>query len=352
MDEDVPDFSAADVSALRAGQEVLALRADKARAAQELCTVLNAKVEIDDAAQEARHASDRASGQARLAARLAAKRAGGGLPPPPPSAAAAPPPPPPALPLPEGLAAIVGEKDAAWLAAERAAMVAREAEYDGVDGCGALFGGGSSDDDDDDDDDDPSDEAGDGAWASWAFKFQVSRATAWEKTPLVYHTSARASGHGDVVWCAAEYLAIRLLAHGSGFDVDVRGKRVLELGAGCGLPSLAACRHGADVLVTDNAEPGAIFALAASARWSKSAAADAGGSIRARSLPFGVAPPLGPFDVVLCADIVYDPASHGALLATLAAVFAENADAKAVVAFAFHGNAKDDAVLAFFDIKD
>lgn len=62
MDEDVPDFSAADVSALRAGQEVLALRADKARAAQELCTVLNAKVEIDDAAQEARHASDRASG--------------------------------------------------------------------------------------------------------------------------------------------------------------------------------------------------------------------------------------------------------------------------------------------------
>src|SRR4051794_2378722 len=37
-------------------------------------------------------------------------------------------------------------------------------------------------------------------------------------------------------------------------DADLRGVRVLELGAGLGLPSLAAAIRGADVLATDGAE--------------------------------------------------------------------------------------------------
>ena len=78
-------------------------------------------------------------------------------------------------------------------------------------------------------------------------------------------------------------------------------------------------------------------------------ARDHGGSLQARGLAWGEAPPPGPYDVVLVCDCIYDPASHEALLATLDAVFEENADATAVVAFALHGNAADAAVFGFFD---
>ena len=311
-------------------------RLEKDQAAEELLTVLAAKHDLEERERERQLATQRSDSASRLAQRRASRQAQ--------RATAAPAKPAPRLP--RGLADVVGPEDAAWLAAEAALLAAKLEAYDDVDGLDALLGGSS-----DDDDGAPAAAAPepDDDWAEWAKLFDLSDARAWERTPLVYHSSQHASGHGDVVWAAGEYCAARILAHGALFDLDLGGARVLELGAGCGLPSLAAVRAGADVLATDNRTPGAIFALAASARWSLAAARDHGGSLQARGLAWGEAPPPGPYDVVLVCDCIYDPASHGALLATLDAVFDENADATAVVAFALHGNAADAAVLGFFD---
>lgn len=50
-----------------------------------------------------------------------------------------------------------------------------------------------------------------------------------------------------ILWPASEGLALYLAAH----PEVVRGKRVLELGAGLGLPSLVAAHLGGEVLATD-----------------------------------------------------------------------------------------------------
>jgi len=81
----------------------------------------------------------------------------------------------------------------------------------------------------------------------------------------------------------------------------VRGLRVLELGCGLGLPSLAAALRGASVLATDwaedaiellqrNAERNGVFLQAARLRWSEPEP-----MLRA-----------APWDIVLGADLLYE----------------------------------------------
>lgn len=81
--------------------------------------------------------------------------------------------------------------------------------------------------------------------------------------------------------------------------LDLRGTRVLELGAGLGLPSLAAALRGADVLATDwaedavallraNAERNGVRLRAEVARWDEPAAFGSG------------------WDLVLAADVLYE----------------------------------------------
>jgi predicted nicotinamide N-methyase len=82
---------------------------------------------------------------------------------------------------------------------------------------------------------------------------------------------------------------------------ELRGLRVLELGCGLGLPSLAAAGRGASVLATDwaedaidllnrNAERNGLFLQAARLRWSEPEA-----MLRA-----------APWDLVLGADLLYE----------------------------------------------
>jgi predicted nicotinamide N-methyase len=82
---------------------------------------------------------------------------------------------------------------------------------------------------------------------------------------------------------------------------ELTGLRVLELGCGLGLPSLAAARRGADVLATDwaeeaidllqrNAERNNVFLRAARLRWSEPEP-----MLRA-----------APWDLVLGADLLYE----------------------------------------------
>jgi predicted nicotinamide N-methyase len=92
--------------------------------------------------------------------------------------------------------------------------------------------------------------------------------------------------------------------------LELRGRRVLELGAGLGLPSLAAALRGADVLATDwaedavallraNAERNRVPLRAEVARWDEPAAFGAG------------------WDVVLAADVLYEQRNAEQLLVLL-----------------------------------
>jgi predicted nicotinamide N-methyase len=92
----------------------------------------------------------------------------------------------------------------------------------------------------------------------------------------------------------------------------LRGVRVVELGCGLALPSIAAARAGADVLATDeapealtlaerNADANGVRLATAQANWS-----EPDGLLR-----------LGPFDVVLAADVLYERKSLATLLGLL-----------------------------------
>jgi predicted nicotinamide N-methyase len=94
--------------------------------------------------------------------------------------------------------------------------------------------------------------------------------------------------------------------------MDVRGLRVVEMGCGLAVPSIAAARGGASVLATD-ACPEAL-ALAA-----RNAAAN---DVRIDTAPVDWSEPgslvkRGPFDLVLAADVLYERASVAGLLSLL-----------------------------------
>jgi predicted nicotinamide N-methyase len=92
----------------------------------------------------------------------------------------------------------------------------------------------------------------------------------------------------------------------------LRGVRVVELGCGLALPSIAAARAGADVLATDEApEALALAERNADANGVRLATAQANWSEPDELLR------LGPFDVVLAADVLYERTSLATLLALL-----------------------------------
>jgi predicted nicotinamide N-methyase len=95
--------------------------------------------------------------------------------------------------------------------------------------------------------------------------------------------------------------------------VDLRGRRVLELGCGLALPSIAAARTGATVLATD-ADPDALQLVTRNAE---------GNGVDVETASFDWAEPSAkllkraPFDLVLAADVLYERASIGRLLSLL-----------------------------------
>ncbi len=97
--------------------------------------------------------------------------------------------------------------------------------------------------------------------------------------------------------------------------------RIVELGCGLGLPSLAAALHGHDVLATD---------------WSRDAvslldhnALRAGVALRTQCWDWSADPSElgGPFDVVLAADVLYEEPNVGQLLAAFPALIAPQGEA-------------------------
>lgn len=94
--------------------------------------------------------------------------------------------------------------------------------------------------------------------------------------------------------------------------LDVAGLRVLELGCGLGLPSLAAALGGADVLATDWATE-AVELLRRNAERN-------GARLRAERVRWDEPEPLlreAPFDLVLGADLLYEERNADQLAALL-----------------------------------
>ena len=124
-------------------------------------------------------------------------------------------------------------------------------------------------------------------------------------------------GAGDVVWPAAVALA-RLLAHCPSFAAQ---KRVLEIGAGLGLPGASAAQAGAASLLLADRDGAALALAARSAALNAPALAQAG---RVATLvadwggDLGAWPPAGAVDLVLASDVLYDAAAPPALAALLA----------------------------------
>ena len=116
-----------------------------------------------------------------------------------------------------------------------------------------------------------------------------------------------------IVWPSGEALAAAVAAAGHG---HFAGRRVLELGCGLALPSLAAARAGADVLATDVAPEAVVFAGA------NLRLAGGGGAAAVLDVRSGALLPPGRFDKVLTADLLYDRSNLEPLLELVPRVLA------------------------------
>lgn len=110
------------------------------------------------------------------------------------------------------------------------------------------------------------------------------------------------------LWSGARLLATYL----AGGFLDVRGKRVLEIGCGLALPGVTAAMHGAEVTLVD-AEPAALVFARASAEAN-------GVTCNAIASDFTRLDPTTTYDVVLGAEVAYDRLRYP----ELAAVFARH----------------------------
>eukprot|EP00928_Gymnodinium_smaydae_P011169 TRINITY_DN14152_c1_g4_i3.p1 TRINITY_DN14152_c1_g4~~TRINITY_DN14152_c1_g4_i3.p1 ORF type:complete len:314 (+),score=49.97 TRINITY_DN14152_c1_g4_i3:97-1038(+) len=177
-------------------------------------------------------------------------------------------------------------------------------------------------------------------------------------------------GHGDVLWGSALYAAELLEASSRCRSADqgesavsrllggrsLQGLRVLELGAGLGLPSWVAMRRGARVVASDLRDPDRLGALAAAAALNAPSAGEVTGEcgeahVRAHSWgePCDVLTSLfGGFDLILMCDILYITDLHEALLASTRACLAPGG--VVLVAFALHHDHNEEAVFNFFEL--
>jgi predicted nicotinamide N-methyase len=103
------------------------------------------------------------------------------------------------------------------------------------------------------------------------------------------------------LWIGAIALARRLVESGS-----LAGRRVLDLGCGLGLPGIVAAALGAEVWCVDR-EPAALEFVAASAAHNRLS------RVHCVRIDF-TREPLGvDFDLILAAEVVYDPGSYDKL---------------------------------------
>jgi predicted nicotinamide N-methyase len=97
------------------------------------------------------------------------------------------------------------------------------------------------------------------------------------------------------IWPSSMLLAERLLEEAG------EGRSLIELGCGSGLCACAAAISGFDVLATDYYDDALLFT-------ELNALVNAGRPVRTRHVDWSALPPdLGTFDVVVAADVMYEP---------------------------------------------
>ena len=136
-------------------------------------------------------------------------------------------------------------------------------------------------------------------------------------------------------WDAGVHLAKMITTR----EMDVRAKRVVELGAGTGLPSLVAAVMGArHCVVTDYPDPDILAALQRNVH--DTCDAYAALSLEVRGLAWGdvtqEAQAGGPFDMVMAADVLWVSSQHAHLLHSICALLAHTSEARAVIVAGFH----------------
>eukprot|EP01111_Echinosteliopsis_oligospora_P016633 TRINITY_DN6987_c0_g1_i1.p1 TRINITY_DN6987_c0_g1~~TRINITY_DN6987_c0_g1_i1.p1 ORF type:complete len:136 (-),score=16.70 TRINITY_DN6987_c0_g1_i1:80-487(-) len=109
---------------------------------------------------------------------------------------------------------------------------------------------------------------------------------------------------------------------------DLQGKRIIEIGAGCGLVGIAAGMRGASVQITDL--PEYVPLMESNIINNKSHIISSGGEVKAISLPWGTldADQLScfqaPVDFIVGSDIVYALQGFNELIATMVSLSDKN----------------------------
>lgn len=132
-----------------------------------------------------------------------------------------------------------------------------------------------------------------------------------ESPDEVVRASELRTGAGDGYWAHLWSSALALAGWVMRTPLLGPGVRVLELGAGLGLPSIAAAARGAIATATDrSAEAVALTARNAERN---------GVALRTLRLDWSVEPPADvELDLIIGADILFDPRDHASIAALLA----------------------------------
>ncbi|PNS16383.1 Protein N-methyltransferase nnt1 [Sphaceloma murrayae] len=161
---------------------------------------------------------------------------------------------------------------------------------------------------------------------------------------------------GHHLWNAGIVVSQHIEQHGATL---IKGKSVLELGAGAGLPSITAALNGASlVVVTDYPDAELIDNLDINVLEAK--ALDDGINLQARGLLWGadvsqvksLLQPVGEvgFDVLVLADLLFNHSEHEKLVATVKETLKHSTKARALVFFTPYRPWLLEKDLAFFDL--
>lgn len=163
------------------------------------------------------------------------------------------------------------------------------------------------------------------------------------------------SQQGHLLWNAGRTLATYLEDNASSL---IRGKTILELGAGAGLPSLVSAIRGAShVVVTDYPDAELVENL----QWNvdhcellpQPRNIEAKGYLwgaETENLTSGLPNGQSAFDVLILADLLFNHSEHQKLVATVQKMMKRTSDAQALVFFTPYRPWLYQNDLAFFDL--
>ncbi|KAL8649493.1 MAG: hypothetical protein Q9210_004362 [Variospora velana] len=162
---------------------------------------------------------------------------------------------------------------------------------------------------------------------------------------------------GHHLWNGAQVVTDYLYGHKESL---VRGRNILELGAGAGLPSIAAAIWGAkNVVMTDYPDEDLVVNMMINVDAATDVVPSSSSIIAVQGHVWGAdAEPLlanlpsgrRGFDTLVLADLLFNHSQHAALVSTIQATLSRSPNAKALVFFTPYTPWKFDKDMAFFDL--